>query len=171
MTRRAAKQSSPKTGPESGPRPVLEPALIPEFAVSNWRTSRDFYCDQLGFSVLYDRTEEGFAMLVKGDGANEVRLMIDQIGEGRSFDDGHMPQTRPFGRGVNLQIRVGDLDTMLAQLEAAGTSLYLPLEERWYRRDAAEMGNRQFVVADPDGYLLRFFEDLGTRPIGAAPQS
>jgi hypothetical protein len=26
------------------------------------------------------------------------------------------------------------------------------------------VGNRQFVVADPDGYLLRFHEALGTRP-------
>jgi hypothetical protein len=26
-------------------------------------------------------------------------------------------------------------------------------------------GNRQFVVADPDGYLLRFFTSLGTSPL------
>jgi hypothetical protein len=40
----------------------------------------------------------------------------------------------------------------------------IPIEERWYRRDQMETGNRQFVVADPDGYLLRFFSDLGRRP-------
>jgi len=28
-----------------------------------------------------------------------------------------------------------------------------------------EAGNRQFVIADPDGYVLRFYEDLGRRPI------
>jgi hypothetical protein len=50
------------------------------------------------------------------------------------------------------------------------------MEERWYRVDVAETGgrwqmqgpteagNRQFVVADPDGYLWRPFRDLGTRP-------
>ena len=27
-----------------------------------------------------------------------------------------------------------------------------------------EAGNRQFVVADPDGYLWRPFRDLGVRP-------
>ncbi|HEY0476960.1 MAG TPA: hypothetical protein VGD37_05520 [Kofleriaceae bacterium] len=37
------------------------------------------------------------------------------------------------------------------------------MEERWYRRNDHEVGNRQFVVADPDGYLLRFFGDLGQR--------
>jgi len=28
-----------------------------------------------------------------------------------------------------------------------------------------EAGNRQFIVADPDGYLLRFFSDVGRRPV------
>jgi hypothetical protein len=37
------------------------------------------------------------------------------------------------------------------------------LEERWYRVGDSEAGNHQFVTADPDGYLWRFFEDLGTR--------
>ena len=41
----------------------------------------------------------------------------------------------------------------------------LDLEEKWYRMIDKEVGNKQFVVSDPDGYLLRFFEDLGERPI------
>ena len=48
---------------------------------------------------------------------------------------------------------------------AAGLEPQLPLEGRWYRRGAGEVGNRQFAVADPDGYLLRFFTDLGERPL------
>ncbi len=87
-------------------------ALVPEFAVSDWSVSRRFYCDFLGFGVVYERPEEGFSYL-----------------------------------------RLGD----------AGYPLYLPLEEKWYRKGETEVGNRQFVVADPDGYLLRFYEDLGTR--------
>ena len=46
----------------------------------------------------------------------------------------------------------------------AGSTVHLPLEDKWYRRDDMLLGNRQFVVADADGYLLRFFEDLGSRP-------
>jgi hypothetical protein len=45
----------------------------------------------------------------------------------------------------------------------AGAAIYIPLEERWYRRGDEEAGNRQFVVVDPDGYLLRFFTSLGRR--------
>lgn len=140
---------------------VHEPALIPEFAVSDWQASRAFYCDILGFEMDYFRPEEGFAMLSLG----AAKLMIDQIGEGRTIGDEHLPQTAPFGRGLNLQIRTRDVDAMIARLQKAGLPLYLPLEEKWYRKGDQEVGNRQFVTADPDGYLLRFFEDLGSRDL------
>ena len=133
--------------------------MIPELSVSDWRASRDFYCDLIGFSVRYDRPEEGFAFLTLG----QAQLMIDQIGIGRDFDMPGAPRERPFGRGVNLQIRVSALEPILARLQLAGIPLYLEPEEKWYRRDDLEVGNRQFIVADPDGYLLRLFEDLGER--------
>jgi len=137
-------------------------ALVPELAVSDWRTSRAFYCDLVGFEVAYERPEEGFSYLVLGD----AQLMIDQIGIGRTFGIDEAPLERPFGRGLNLQIRVPDVSAILQRLSAAGVPLYLPLEEKWYRRDDLEVGNRQFVVADLDGYLLRLYEDLGERSAG-----
>lgn len=39
----------------------------------------------------------------------------------------------------------------------------MPLEARWYRPGERKAGNRQLVVMDPDGYLLRPFGALGTR--------
>jgi catechol 2,3-dioxygenase-like lactoylglutathione lyase family enzyme len=137
------------------------PALIPELSVSDWQRSRDFYRELLGFHCLYDRPEEGFALLALGD----AQLMIDQIGLGRTFDSGHAPDIPPFGRGINLQIWVESLAPLLARLATARWPLFLPVEDKWYRADRHETGNRQFVVADPDGYLLRFFEDLGARPL------
>ncbi|MFN3719589.1 MAG: bleomycin resistance protein [Rhizobium rhizophilum] len=140
---------------------MRENALVPELAVSNWRTSRAFYIDLLDFEVAYERPEEGFSFLTLGD----AQLMIDQIGIGRTFELAEVPLDRPYGRGLNLQIRVPQVRPVLDRLETAGVSLYLPLEEKWYRRDDHEVGNRQFVVPDPDGYLLRLFEDLGMRAI------
>lgn len=133
--------------------------LVPEFAVSDWRESKHFYCDILGFECLYERPEEGFCYL----DLNGAELMIDQIGAGRTFDSGHLPREHPFGRGLNVQIEVASIEPMLQALHAAGISLFLAPEERWYRKNEGETGNRQFVVADPDGYLLRFFEPLGWR--------
>ncbi|MFN3319298.1 MAG: bleomycin resistance protein [Allorhizobium sp.] len=138
---------------------MKENALVPELAVSDWRASRAFYCDLIGFEVVYERPEEGFSFLRLGD----AQLMIDQVGLGRTFELAEAPLDRPFGRGVNLQIRVPHVRPVLDRLETAAVSLYLPLEEKWYRRDNHEVGNRQFVVTDPDGYLLRLFEDLGMR--------
>ena len=135
-------------------------ALVPELAVADWQVSRRFYCELLGFEERYQRPGEGFSYLALG----QAELMIDQIGLGRTFEHGHAPQTYPFGKGVNLQVRVQAVAPILQALEAGKVELYLPLEERWYAKDAVELGHRQFVVADPDGYLLRFYEDLGRRP-------
>lgn len=135
------------------------PKIIPEFAISDFKTSLDFYTRLLGFELDYARNEEGFAMLKMGDG----RLMIDQIGQGRTFDDGHLPMGYPFGRGVNLQINVDAVTPIVERLKAHHIPLFLPLEEKWYRVDDKEHGNKQFMVADPDGYLLRLYEALGVR--------
>ena len=135
-------------------------ALVPEFAVSDWQASKNFYCNILGFSCEYERAEEGFCYLSLGG----AELMIDQIGAGRTFDDGHLPGSYPFGKGLNVQIRVASVDALVRALADNGIALYLPLEERWYRKGDKEVGNRQFVVADPDGYLLRFYENSGERP-------
>ncbi len=112
----------------------------------------------LGFSCHVSRPEERFAYLVR----EGVHLMLEEAaGPGRRFHTA--PLEYPFGRGMNLQIEVSDVDTLYASVQQAGLSVVIPLEERWYRQDQTEAGNRQFVVADPDGYLLRFFRDLGRR--------
>lgn len=133
--------------------------LIPELTVRDWRASLAFYSTVLGFNCLYLREEDGFAMLDR-DGA---RIMIDQTGIGRDFDGGLDAVPHPWGRGVNLQIVVKDVLALWRSVTNAGVKVVLPLEERWYRVDGGEAGNRQFVVADPDGYLLRFYEDMGAR--------
>lgn len=134
--------------------------LVPELDVADLDRSLAFYVGVLGFAVLYARPEERFAYLDR-DGAE---LMLEEAaGPGRRFRTA--PLEHPFGRGMNLQIKVGDVDALHDRISAAGLALLIPLEERWYRRDGEELGNRQFVVADPDGYLLRFYGDLGRRSL------
>jgi catechol 2,3-dioxygenase-like lactoylglutathione lyase family enzyme len=132
--------------------------LVPELACSDLDRSRDFYTRLLGFTVVYDRPEEGFAYLSR-EGAD---VMIERQSDGWSVG----PLERPYGRGINLQIEVSSLTPILSALASAGVTLFRPIEERWYRMGTVEGGNRQFLVQDPDGYLLRFFEDMGERPVG-----
>jgi catechol 2,3-dioxygenase-like lactoylglutathione lyase family enzyme len=132
--------------------------LVPELCCSDFERSLRFYTELLGFSVLYARPEERFAYLER-EGA---QMMIEQP-TGRAFVAGEL--THPFGRGINLQIEVSDVELLYARVAAGEAVVYLHLEDRWYRRDHVLLGNRQFIVQDPDGYLLRFFEDLGQRPL------
>jgi len=57
---------------------------------------------------------------------------------------------------------------ILDRLAEAGWPLFMPVEDKWYRRDDSEVGQRQFVVADPDGYLLRLAQPLGRRALRAS---
>ena len=75
------------------------------------------------------------------------------------------PMEPPFGRGLNLQIETTAVDVLFETVQKSGAKIFLPMEERWYRADDVQLGNRQFIVQDPDGYLLRFFEDLGERKV------
>jgi catechol 2,3-dioxygenase-like lactoylglutathione lyase family enzyme len=129
--------------------------LVPELMVSNHAASRDFYVRIIGFSVRYERPAEKFSYLDLGG----AELMIEEETDFWAT----APRERPYGRGINLQIEVDKLDPILARLKDADIPLFRPVEEAWYRTGDSYGGNRQFLVQDPDGYLLRFFEDLGQR--------
>lgn len=134
------------------------PPIIPELDVKDLNSSLSFYVRSLGFVVWIERPEERFAYLKRGP----VHIMLQQAdGPGRRFRTA--PLEYPFGRGINLQIEVSDVDTLYAQAQASKCVMHVPLEDRWYRQGNDEAGNRQFVVVDPDGYLLRFFSNLGRR--------
>ena len=133
--------------------------LVPEFYVTDFRRSLAFYTEILGFSVAYDRPEQRFAYLDLGG----AELMIEQtVDPTRMFSTG--PLDYPLGRGMHLQIEVSDVDILHARVVASGATVFRPMEERWYRSGAIELGHRQFWVLDPDGYALRFFQSRGQRP-------
>lgn len=133
------------------------PALVPELACADLARSCAFYCDLLGFSVRYERPESGFCYLERG----RVHLMLEQAG-------GHWSTAAlepPYGRGINLQIEVQDARDLAVRARQAGIALFRPLQTAWYRDGAREHGQDEFLVQDPDGYLLRFITPLGTRPL------
>lgn len=78
------------------------------------------------------------------------------------------PLELPYGRGVNFQIEVSDIDALYEQVGRHAFPVYLPIEERWYCTGDVEVRTRQFVVRDPDGYLLRFCQDVEQRPAGSS---
>ncbi|WP_159586962.1 bleomycin resistance protein [Chelativorans xinjiangense] len=132
--------------------------LVPELLVSNLDASLSFWCELIGFTVAYERSAERFAYLHL-DGA---QVMLEEQGTGeRHWITGEL--TSPLGRGVNFQIKVPDLDRPLWHLKQAGWPLFMEVEEKWYSAGNVETGVRQFLVQDPDGYLLRLSMPLGQR--------
>ncbi len=70
---------------------------------------------------------------------------------------------------MNLEIEVEDVQALHASCLRYGARIFLPMEEKWYRRDALLLGVRQFIVLDPNGYLLRLSQSLETKAASGEP--
>lgn len=148
------------------PPKQLTTPLTPELCCSNIKASLPFYIDVLGFTIQYQREEDGFAMLER----QGARIMLDEIPKDfsneikRTWISGKLEA--PFGRGINLEIKTDRIDDLFGRVQQSNTHIFLHIEEKWYRADDVELGIRQFIVMDPDGYMLRFSQDIGKRKKG-----
>ncbi|WEO78930.1 VOC family protein [Cryobacterium sp. SO2] len=142
------------TDPSPQQEPVAFPDLVPELLVGDLAVSLHFWVALCGFEVLYDRPDDGFAYLHSGT----AHLMLEQVGIGRNWIPAALE--RPLGRGINFQIMVPDITPLLERLATAGWPLFMPAEDKWYDTGETRAGVAQFLVQDPDGYLVRFSSRL-----------
>ncbi len=128
--------------------------LVPELSVSNLARSLKFYLD-LGFKVEYERPENKFAFLsLEGS-----QIMIQEING--TWETGKLES--PFGRGINFQIEVKHIAPLLESLKRNDVKLFQETKQNWYRQGNLLLGSKEFLVQDPDGYLLRFSQDIGKK--------
>jgi catechol 2,3-dioxygenase-like lactoylglutathione lyase family enzyme len=59
----------------------------------------------------------------------------------------------PKGVGVNIYLKVADIDAYAARIQKNGVALELPPTSQFY-------GLRDIVVTDPDGYVLTFYTPI-----------
>ncbi|GKW11468.1 aldoketomutase [Pectobacterium carotovorum subsp. carotovorum] len=127
--------------------------MVPELTVTDFSTSLHFYVNILGFAITIRRENPEFAYLSLG----EAQLMLEAFHDGGWNTEALI---RPLGRGINLQIEVDDVMPLLDNLAHHRIPLYRPLRDNYYTIDASENATkacqREFLVQDPDGYLLRF---------------
>lgn len=133
-------------------------ANIPELSVTDLNESLNFY-KTIGFKIEYERTENKFVFI----SLNEIQFMLQEISDNDKW--AVAPLTYPFGNGINFQLEVDNLDNIYNNLKDKNYKIAFDIEENWYRQDNKLLGNKEFLVQDPDGYLLRFSEDLGTKDI------
>ena len=131
---------------------------IPELSVSNLENSLLFY-KTLGFKIEYERPENKFVFLSMGD----IQFMLQELSDKDKWN--LAPLIYPFGNGVNFQLEVDSVNTIYSKLKEHNYPIAFEIEENWYRQDNKLLGNKEFLIQDPDGYLLRFSEDLGEKEV------
>ncbi|HSJ33852.1 MAG TPA: VOC family protein [Acidimicrobiia bacterium] len=117
-------------------------AVRVRYIVEDVDAAVEFYRDRLGFEVGM-RPAPGFAHLSRGD----LVLLLNAPGAGGAGRAGGDPQPGGWNR---FQIETEALDTLVADLQAAGVS---------FRGELVQgRGGRQILVDDPSGNLVELFE-------------
>ncbi len=123
--------------------------LIPELSVTNIDKSKEFYL-KLGFKIMYERKEDKFAFLeLEGN-----QLMIEGIND--NWNTGKLEY--PFGRGINISMTINDIDKYYQELVNKNISFFKDIMTNEYDVNGKTYLDKEFLIQDPDGYLLRFNE-------------
>lgn len=120
-------------------------SLIPELSVRDIEKSKDFYL-KIGFTIKYQREKFYFLEL------EENQLMIEEINDHWNVGD----LEYPFGRGINLSMSVSDIDALYQKLKAQNFVFFKELMCNTYQVEEELYEDKEFLIQDPDGYLLRF---------------
>lgn len=123
--------------------------MVPELTVTDFAASLHFYVEVLGFTLMIRRDNPDFAFISLG----EAQLMLEQY-HAEGWNTAEL--VKPLGRGVNFQIEVDDIDPVLSRIRDNNVPLYRDLRENHYPAGETTHCQREFLVQDPDGYLLRF---------------
>jgi catechol 2,3-dioxygenase-like lactoylglutathione lyase family enzyme len=129
--------------------------IITELYVTDIEKSLKLYKDLLGFQIRYSRKFPKFVFLENSKGS-QIMLQELQPGEKESFS-----LEFPFGRGINFQIDVKNVEEVSGLLKGVGYKINEDVKEYWYDVEGRKYGCKELHVSDPDGYFLRLSEDIG----------
>lgn len=122
--------------------------MIPELSVFDIGQTIAFY-RKLGFQIIYERPEDLFVFM-SFEGS---QFMFEQI-HNDGWNIGEMRY--PLGQGVNFSIEVDEIDCLYKRLKEEQTEFYRDLEISYYRVNDKCIEQKEFLIQDPNGYLLRF---------------
>ena len=122
--------------------------LIPDLSVFDILQTKNFY-EELGFKIEYERQEEKFVFMSFQDS----QFMFEQIHDG-GWNTGEL--TYPLGRGINFSIAVDDIENLYTLVKSKRLEIYKKLTKSVYLVNGIEEIQMEFLIQDPNGYLLRF---------------
>ena len=123
--------------------------LVPELTVSDFDKSLFFYQEVLNFSLKYKRKNPSFAYLYY----EKMDLMIEEM-HGQGWYVGEL--SYPYGRGINLQMSVSDVFNLWEHVQRFQVKIFQNLQKVSYDIGKKKLTQIEFLIQDPDGYLLRF---------------
>ena len=126
---------------------ILFNSLIPELSVSNIEKSKKFY-ENLGFKIIYERIENKFCFMQIEDN----QIMIEEKNDNWSV--GKLEY--PYGNGINISMTISDIENMYNELKRKQTDFFIDIKVSEYRVNGKIYQDKEFLIQDPDGYLLRF---------------
>jgi hypothetical protein len=129
--------------------------LIPEFTVFDFAKSLNFYTQILEFTICYKRQSPDFAFL-EFEGS---QIMIQQQEKEDNWKVGKM--IHPYGRGMNFQMDISNVDRIYNRLKNNKYKIFRLPEDHYYKENRTTHHEREILVQDPDGYLLRFSQSIG----------
>ena len=130
--------------------------ILAELYITDFSKSLNFYIDIIGFKIEYQRENPDFAFL----SYNGSQVMIQELAPGEKESE---KLEYPFGRGVNFQINTKSIQNIIDSLKKNNYPIKRGIKDSWYKADNKLYGCREILVLDPDGYLLRFSEELGEK--------
>ena len=122
--------------------------MIPELSVFDIEQTKRFYND-LGFKIEYERPEEKFVFMSFQDS----QFMFEQIHD-NGWNLGEL--IYPLGRGINFSIAVDDIEGLYKLVKTLNLEIYRDLNRSIYQVNGTEETQTEFLIQDPNGYLLRF---------------
>ena len=122
-------------------------SLIPELSVSNIENSKKFY-ENLGFEIIYERPEDKFCFIqLEGN-----QIMIEEING--NWNVGELKY--PYGNGINISMSIKDVEALYNLLKNKNFKFFIDLKISEYKVNDKVFKDKEFLIQDPDGYLLRF---------------
>ena len=122
-------------------------SLIPELSVSNIENSKKFY-QELGFKIIYERPEDKFCFIQ----LEENQIMIEEING--KWNVGELKY--PYGNGINISMSIKDVEKLYNSLKNKNIKFFVDLKISEYKVNNKIYKDKEFLIQDPDGYLLRF---------------
>lgn len=115
--------------------------LVTEILVGNIKRSADFY-RRLGFQLLRDGGD--FVELTWED----HRIFLAELSAFRDVHEAAIP-AHPSFPVANVRVMVPNVDDLWRLANEIGAKVIAPIADRYY-------GLRDFTIADPDGFGVRF---------------